>query len=123
MIQADNQLFALHTNNTTYAFMVDEIGNLINLHYGERISIEGQVVEALRQKASNQNGCSIIADTALPNQCLDDVCLELSTRGAGDMREPLVELVYVDGSRTCDFRYENYFECHLHMTNRNKRSH
>ena len=109
MIQADNQLFALHTNNTTYAFMVDEVGNLINLHYGERISIEDQVVEALRQKASNQNGCSIIADTALPNQCLDDVCLELSTRGAGDMREPLVELVYEDGSRTCDFRYENYF--------------
>ncbi len=109
MIQADNRLFALHTKNTTYAFMADEVGNLINLHYGNRISIEGQMLEALRQKASNQNGCSIIADTALGNQCLDDICLELGTRGTGDMREPFIELVYEDGSRTCDFRFESFF--------------
>lgn len=108
MIQADNQLFALHTVHTSYVFMADEVGNLINLHYGEKISVSGQAKEALRQKASNQNGCSIIADTALPNQTLDDVCLELGTRGMGDMREPFVELVYEDGSRTSDFRFESF---------------
>ena len=106
MIKAENGLFVLHTANTTYAFCADQTGNLIHLYYGKKIEFGQDALKALMPKINNQNGCSIIADTNNPNLCLDDVCLEISTRGKGDMREPLVEIEYADGSRTSDFRYK-----------------
>ena len=106
MIQAKNGLFVLETANTSYSFYADECGNLIHLYYGKKIQFTLDACKALLPKNNNQNGCSIIADSQNPNLCLDDVCLELSTRGKGDMREPMVEIEYANGSRTSDFRYE-----------------
>ncbi len=37
---------------------------------------------------------------------LEDMCLEMSGAGHGDIREPFVSLVYPDGSRSVDFLYE-----------------
>lgn len=114
MILAQKDVFVLQTIHTTYAFYADECGNLIHLYYGTRLELGEpseqsvqitQLVEALKPRPINQNGCSIIADRNEPNQCLDDVCLEISTRGKGDMREPLVEIKYADGSTSSDFRY------------------
>ena len=102
MIQAQNGLFMLETKNTSYVFCTDETGNLVHLHYGEKISMEYDAVKALMYKCTNQNGCSIIADTKNPNLCLDDVCMEISSRGKGDMREPFVEIEYADGSKSSD---------------------
>ena len=112
MIIANNDCFALQTAHTTYLFRKDAAGNLLHLYYGESIELdEGQlasVCDLLQPVIKNPNGCSLIADTALPAQCLDDVCLEISSRGKGDMREPFVELVLADGSKTSDFRYESF---------------
>lgn len=107
MIQAENGVFTLQTANTTYVFYADETGNLVHLYYGPTILMGEQDLSVITPKYTNPNGCSIIADMENPNLCLDDVCLELSTRGKGDMREPFVELLYEDGSRTSDFRYES----------------
>lgn len=106
MIQIKNRVFALNTEHTSYVFYADEKGNLIHLHYGEKVNLNG--IEAIIPQWINPNGCSIIADDDNPNLCLDDVCLEISTRGKGDMREPFVEIEYEDGSKTSDFRYEEY---------------
>lgn len=100
--------FILDTDNTTYIFAVDRAGNLVHLYYGDSIQMDIDMLDALIPKQTNQNGCSIIADKVLHNQCLDDVCLEISGRGKGDMREPFVDIEYADGSRTCDFRYKDY---------------
>ena len=104
MIRIENGLFILETAHTSYLFMADETGNLIHLYYGERIELTEGSLHALLPKCVNQNGCSIIADKENAVLCLDDVCLEMSSRGKGDMKEPFVELIYADGSRTSDFR-------------------
>ena len=68
-------------------FRKDAAGNLLHLYYGEKIEIEeeglAKVCEIMAPVITNQNGCSLIADTAQPNLCLDDVCLEISSRGKG----------------------------------------
>lgn len=61
-------------------YRMDAAGNLLHLYYGEKIEIEkdglANVCEIMTPAITNQNGCSLIADTAQPNLCLDDVCLE-----------------------------------------------
>lgn len=106
MIQVENNVILLQTKNTSYVIYADETGNLIHLYYGAKIVASGDMLKAMLPRTGNQNGCSIIADLKSPNLCLDDVCLELSSRGKGDMREPFVELTYADGSTTSDFRFE-----------------
>ena len=36
---------------------------------------------------------------------LEDLCLEMSSAGHGDSREPFLTVIHADGSRTSDFRY------------------
>lgn len=108
MIQAENSYFALQTEHTTYAFCVNETGHLVHLYYGASIPVTAQMVAALMPKYINPNGSALVADASSPNFCPDDICQEVSTRGKGDMKEPLVELILSDGSRTSDFRYESY---------------
>ncbi len=106
MIVAENNVVVLETKNTSYVFYADETGNLVHLYYGPKLDRSGDAIRALLPKVQNQNGCSVIADVNAPNLCLDDVCLEMSGRGKGDMREPFVELTYPDGSSSSDFRFE-----------------
>ena len=111
MIYAGNGNFLLETAHTTYAFCVDPAGNLQHLYYGEKLSLGDswqKALEALKMRIFNPNGCSIIQDPMHPAVSLDDVCLEVSGRGKGDMAQPFVELTYPDGSRTSDFRFRNF---------------
>ena len=111
MIYAENGKFLLETEHTTYAFCVDQAGNLQHLYYGEKINMGvswQNALEALKMRVFNPNGCSIIQDKTCPAVSLDDVCLEVSGRGKGDMAQPFVELFYADGSRTSDFRFKDF---------------
>ncbi len=115
-----NEVFILETDKTSYVFMADKGGSLVQLYYGARLGlcdcgeahVEADAVRravlAMTPKYVNPNGCSIIMDKDEPNKCIDDLRLEMSSRGKGDMREPFVELLYDDGSRTSDFRYKGY---------------
>ena len=40
------------------------------------------------------------------NFSLEDACLEMSSWGKGDIREPFVEIVHADGARTSDFVFD-----------------
>ena len=111
MIYAENGKFLLETEHTTYVFCVDLAGNLQHLYYGEKINMGvswQNALEALEMRVFNPNGCSIIQDKTCPAVSLDDVCLEVSGRGKGDMAQPFVELFYADGSRTSDFRFKDF---------------
>ena len=111
MIYADNGKYLLETEHTAYAFCVDPAGNLQHLYYGEKINMGvswQNALESLKMRAFNPNGCSIIQDPVCPAVSLDDVCLEISGRGKGDMAQPFVELFYADGSRTSDFRFKDF---------------
>ena len=111
MIYAENGKFLLETEHTTYAFCVDLAGNLQHLYYGEKLNLGvswQDALESLKMRVFNPNGCSIIQDKTCPAVSLDDVCLEVSGRGKGDMAQPFVELFYADGSRTSDFRFKGF---------------
>ena len=111
MIYAENGNFLLETEHTTYAFCVDPAGNLQHLYYGEKLNLGvswQKALEALKMRVFNPNGCSIIQDPMHPAVSLDDVCLEVSGRGKGDMAQPFVEITYPDGSRTSDFRFQDF---------------
>ncbi len=128
MIYADGKIFLLQTANTSYMFRKLESGHLEHLHFGgsllskekydkmkDEIDLEASEKELLEKTAKaiapkhyfgggNMNYYS----DEYPNLCLEIMGLEMSSFGKGDIREPMVELVYPDGSSTVDFLFYDY---------------
>ena len=108
MIRQLDNVFVLDTKNTTYCFRVLDSGHLEHLYYGKKISIrEASDVTPLVEKQSFFSGSSIVYNESYPNLTLENIRLEMSSYGKGDIREPFVELVHADGSSTSDFIYSS----------------
>ncbi len=103
IIQKEN-LFILHTAHTTYCFRALASGQLEHLYYGRRIEVTNP--ELFAEKKAFEPGNAIVYAKQYPALCLEDVRLEVSGVGKGDLREPFVELRYPDGSGTTDFVFE-----------------
>ena len=97
----------LDTDKTSYIFAPLATGQLEHLYYGPRLR-HMQDYEPLRQKNDIPYGTMVNVSDADKNIGLDDQCLEFSGLGKGDFREPAVEIVFADGSRTTDFRYVSH---------------
>jgi alpha-galactosidase len=106
MIKRIGSSFILDTVNTTYAFSVMESGQLEHLYYGRRITIDSDT-DAITEKHRFPPGNTNVYDQEHNSYSLEDVCLEMSSYGKGDIREPFIELVYADGSSTSDFVFED----------------
>lgn len=110
MIIQDNKQFVLHTKTTTYAFCVMETGQLEHLYYGKKIRfgehLEG--IEALKEQHAFAPGNSVAYDQEHLQYSLEDACLEISSYGKGDIREPFLSVLHSDGSRTSDFVYDSF---------------
>ena len=104
MIIEKEQAYFLETKHTTYAFRILDTGHLEHLYYGRRI--EPDAVLAMAEKHAFAPGNTISYDASHPELALEDAMLEMSSYGKGDIREPFVEIVYVDGSFTSDFLFE-----------------
>lgn len=104
MIREMGQLFVLDTRHTTYCFRVMETGHLEHLHYGRKIRIEA--ADGLMEQHAFPPGNTNILDAEHGNFSLEDMRLEMSSYGKGDIREPFVEVVHADGSYTSDFLFE-----------------
>ena len=99
--------FLLDTEGSSYAFRVLPTGHLEHLYYGKRIGPEtAEALASLTEKRSFQPGAVIAYDAEHPTVVLEDLCLEMSAPGKGDIREPFLELVHHDGGRTSDFLFE-----------------
>lgn len=85
MIKVDNQLFSLHTRHTSYLFRVMETGHLEHLYYGRKIH---SAIDGLTEQHAFAPGNTNIYDSRHPEFSLEDVCLEMSSFGKGDIREP-----------------------------------
>lgn len=111
MITQIGNVYLLHTKKSSYLFRVMETGHLEHLYYGERIIIpEGMRKEdltAIFEKHAFIPGNCNAYDKEHANLTLEDVRLEISSYGKGDIREPFVELVHADGSYTSDFLFES----------------
>lgn len=93
MITEKNGTFALETAHTSYLFCITDTGHLEHPHYGRKIRIRDNA--ALREKHSFCPGNGIYYDGEHKAFCLEDACLEMSSLGKGDIREPFAELTYM----------------------------
>lgn len=113
-LSGKNPAFVLDTDNTTYVFAALPSGHLEHLYYGSRIKLEtAGDCDAFREKREFETGNSIVYSKEHPTVLLEDMCLEFSTLGHGDVREPFLELIRADGSRSGDFLYRGYAIDHL----------
>lgn len=96
--------FVLSTKHTTYAFFVNETGQLEHVYYGAKVKMQNPA-DYREQQSSEPGNC--IAYSAESKVSLENLCLETSGVGKGDVREPFVEVTCADGSTTTDFVYEN----------------
>ena len=97
--------FVLETRNTSYAIRILPTGHPEQLYYGPRLPLSKlRDLRALTQKNVFVPSTSLIYDEEHPQYTLEDLCLECSAPGKGDLREPLAELVHADGSRRADHR-------------------
>ncbi|MBE5969838.1 MAG: alpha-galactosidase [Lachnospiraceae bacterium] len=107
MIRVNNNVFELHTKNTSYLFRLTQTGHLEHLHFNKRIMLTDDVDVLWEKHAfAGGNQCSYDGDNL--NISMDEMRLEYSGTGKGDYREPFVEIVYSNGSRTSDFIFESY---------------
>ena len=114
MIKKYNNIFLINTRNTTYMFSVLKTGHVEHLYYGKRLfsdeisnkeDIVRQTAEALREKREFAPGNTIVYSKDAQDTALEDICLEMSSYGKGDVREPFIELIHDDGTSTSDFLY------------------
>ena len=101
--------FVLDTEHTTYAFSVAASGHLEHLYYGAKIPVKTTYeLAGIRERHEFELGNVIVYSPAHKNVFLEDMMQEAGTLGHGDVREPMIEAVMPDGSRSLNFLYQNY---------------
>ena len=109
MIRILDSVFVLDTPHTTYAFKAHASGHLEHLYYGEKVQIcSEKEAEMLVEKRTCLSGNAVCYSPEHNTLCLEDIRLEMSAHGKGDVREPFIEVTHADGSFTSDFLYEKY---------------
>lgn len=106
MIIRNNELFILNTKDTSYCFRVLNSGHLEHLYYGARVNLSGGY-DPLIEKKTMLGGNQIAYSKNYPSLGLEDICLEVSTIGKGDIREPFILLTHEDGSSSSDFLFRD----------------
>ena len=108
-VKGDNfPLFILNSGHTTYAMKVLDSGHVEHLYYGRKIRLDDE--DGLTEQHEFAPGTSVVYSKEHGNFSLDDMRLEMSSYGKGDVREAFIELVNSDGSITSDFLYSGYEE-------------
>ena len=128
MIYADGKIFLIQTRKVSYLFRKLESGHLEHIHFGGSIfsedkyeSLKGEIDLGAKDKELLEQTVLSMApkhffgggnmnyySDEFQSTCLEMLGLEMSSFGKGDIREPMVELVYPDGSSTVDFVFDDY---------------
>nr|WP_326126727.1 alpha-galactosidase [uncultured Oscillibacter sp.] len=106
VLDKENRVFTLHTQNTTYQMKADRHNILLHTYYGPRISggdLSYLIQYADRGFSPNPNEVGDERDYSL-----DTLPQEYSSCGVGDFRIPSIEFEPEDGSRLADLRYADY---------------
>ncbi len=107
MIAAQDGVFKLTTERTSYWFRVTRFGHLEHIYYGHRLP-DDQPIEPLLLKRTAVLGASVLYDPGDATYCLDALCLEWSGIGKGDYRDTPAEIKMPDGTFTTDFVYQSH---------------
>ena len=105
-VRSDGRLFILDTIKTTYAFRVMKSGHLEHLYYGRKIHLDSD--DGLAEQSEFAPGNTSVYYPENGSFSMEDIRLEVSTIGKGDVREPALGLVNADGSRTSDLVFDSY---------------
>ena len=93
MIKADGHIFVLETAHTTYCFRRMETRHLEHLYYGRHLTLPEHPAECdvapLVEKHTFAPGNTNLCEKDQPFS-LEDIRLEMSSYGKGDIREPFV---------------------------------
>lgn len=104
-INIKDNVFTIHTKNTTYQMMVDKFGFLLHLYYGKRT--EGVMDYLLTYYDRGYAGTP--NDTGMDRTySFDTLPQEYPAIGTGDFRNYALDICNADGSRSCDLRYKGY---------------
>ena len=103
-----NPLFILDTGHTTYAMKVLDTGHIEHLYYGRKIHMDD--ADGLSEQHEFAPGTTSVYSPENGNFSLEDMRLEMSSYGKGDVREAFLEIVNSDGSTTSDFLFESFEE-------------
>ena len=101
-------LFILDTAHTTYAMKVLDSGHIEHLYYGRKIHLDSE--DGLTEQHEFAPGTAVTYSSEVGNYSLEDMRLEMSSYGKGDVREAFLEVINSDGSMTSDFLYSGYSE-------------
>ncbi|MCK8060086.1 MULTISPECIES: alpha-galactosidase [unclassified Fusibacter] len=107
MIKVIEDRFLLETENTSYLFRCLPSGHLEHLHYGKKIIISDDF-RPLSKKIAYLPGNTIAYGKNCPTIGLENMALEMSSLGKGDIREPFIELQTSSGITTTDFLYDSH---------------
>lgn len=106
----NTQAFILGTMHTTYCFRITSTGHPEHLYYGASLGdpekLTNEDILAMSEKKEFEEGNMVVYDGEHKNCTLENMCLEMSSYGKGDIREPFIEIRFADGSSTCDFLYK-----------------
>ncbi len=102
MIEQLQNLYALHTDHTTYCFAVTAQGFLQHLHFGRRIDLSAGATPLLPQEHHAPGNAAV-----LEGAFLETMLQETSSPGLGDLRESFVTVRMADGDTLTDFRFEH----------------
>lgn len=102
MINIQAPFFLLETPGSTYCFQVTPQGFLQHLYYGARLDLRGGW-EALAPQRRHMPGNA----AGWEGVSLEDMALEISAPGLGDLRESMVAVRTAEGDTLTDFRFES----------------
>ena len=93
-LEGERPAFVLDTDNTSYVFCISPSGHPEHLYYGVHIDItDAAQCDVFREKREFEPGNVITYSHDYNTTVLEDMCLEMSSGGHGDIREPFIELV------------------------------
>lgn len=116
MIIVKDNIFVLTTPKSSYIFRLLDSGQLEHLYYGASLGDYShftaeelrEEAEALSEKREFPAGNMTAYDSEHLNLSLEDLRQEMSSYGKGDIRDPFIELIFLDGSRSADFLFQDY---------------
>ena len=114
MIRISGNNYVLSTPHSAYVFRIMETGHPEHLYYGPSLGDPyllsdealAHTADVLEERKEFAGGNMIEYDAEHPSLMPEDLRLEMSSYGKGDIREPFVEVIHEDGSFTSDFLFE-----------------
>lgn len=103
--QAENKIFTLQTNNSTYQMKVDHYGYLLHLYYGSTVA--GNMDYLLTYYDRGFSGSPYEAGNDR-TYSMDALPQEYPVMGTGDYRSSALIIRNGDGSECCDLRYQSH---------------